>query len=62
MKWETLVQSLFDTQHSISEQDLFLQGDAEFDGQTLTVIGTTEHAPIGVALAFAIAAGSGALT
>ncbi len=51
MKWETLVQSLFDTQHSISEQDLFLQGNAEFDGQALAVIGTTEHAPIGVALA-----------
>ena len=39
------------TQHTITEQDLFLQGNAEFDGQTFAVIGTTEHAPIGVALA-----------
>lgn len=51
MKWEALVKSLFDTQHTITEQDLFLQGTAEFEGQTLNVIGTTEHAPIGVSLA-----------
>ncbi|EJC60954.1 malonate decarboxylase subunit gamma [Alcaligenes faecalis subsp. faecalis NCIB 8687] len=42
MKWEALVKSLFDTQHTITEQDLFLQGTAEFEGQTLNVIGTTD--------------------
>lgn len=57
MDWPTLAHRLFgDTHHLVADGD-FLHGDAEFDGQMITVLGTTNHAPIGVALALAQARG-----
>ena len=53
MEWNTLATALFGSQHGITEDGDFLQGSPTFDGQALTVIGTTHHAPIGVRLALA---------
>ena len=53
MDWKTLADHLFGTSHAITQEGDFLQGTALLDGQPLTVIGTTHHAPIGVALALA---------
>ena len=51
MEWNTLATTLFGAEHGIRQDDDFLHGTATFDGQPLTVIGTTAHAPIGVRLA-----------
>ena len=53
MNWTTLVNALFGDDHSIIAQGSFLHGQARLDGNTLAVIGTTDHAPIGVELALA---------
>ncbi|OAK58094.1 biotin-independent malonate decarboxylase subunit gamma [Variovorax paradoxus] len=53
MKWNTLVTQLFGPYHGMREVDDFLQGEVVFDGRPLTVIGTANHAPIGVRLALA---------
>ncbi len=53
MHWRTLAEHLFGQDHAIDERDDLLQGEARFDGATLAVVGTTSHAPIGVALALA---------
>lgn len=53
MNWPTLVRALFGDDHSITAQGSFLHGEARLDGDTLTAIGTTDHAPIGVELALA---------
>ncbi|WP_454907869.1 biotin-independent malonate decarboxylase subunit gamma [Variovorax gossypii] len=53
MKWNTLVTQLFGPYHGMREADDFLQGEVVFDGRPLTVIGTANHAPIGVRLALA---------
>jgi len=53
MEWNTLATALFGAEHGIRQDDDFLHGTATFDGQPLTVIGTTGHAPIGVRLALA---------
>ena len=53
MNWQALTHALFGNDHTIHADDNFLHGQATFDGQQLTVIGTTHHAPIGVALALA---------
>lgn len=53
MDWQPLTHALFDSDHGIQADADFLHGPASFDGQSLTVIGTTNHAPIGVALALA---------
>ncbi|QCB46869.1 biotin-independent malonate decarboxylase subunit gamma [Hydrogenophaga sp. PAMC20947] len=53
MIWQTLVSTLFGDQHTVTAQGNFLQGEAQLDGATLTVVGTTDHAPIGVELALA---------
>jgi malonate decarboxylase gamma subunit len=53
MIWQTLVTTLFGDQHTIAAQGSFLHGEAQLDGATLTVVGTTDHAPIGVELALA---------
>ena len=53
MDWNTLV-TRFSARTTASRSDGdFLHGSATFDGEPLTVIGTTNHAPIGVALALA---------
>ena len=53
MDWPTLVTRLFGDAHDIAADGHFLHGTATFDGQAITVIGTTGHAPIGVELALA---------
>lgn len=53
MDWQTLATRLFGAAHGITRDGHLLRGTVEFDGQPLTVIGTTDHAPIGVELALA---------
>jgi malonate decarboxylase gamma subunit len=53
MNWQTVADALFPQGHRIVERDLFLSGDAQVGGQTVTVIGTTGHTPIGVEIALA---------
>jgi malonate decarboxylase gamma subunit len=53
MEWNTLATALFGAEHGIRQDGDFLHGTVTFDGQPLTVIGTTGHAPIGVRLALA---------
>ena len=51
MKWQALVAQLFDGQHDIRVEQDFLNGSAQFDGAVLSVVGTTNHAPIGIEMA-----------
>lgn len=53
MQWNSLVTQLFGSYHGMRAAGDFLQGEVMFDGAPLTVIGTTNHAPIGVRLALA---------
>jgi len=53
MNWQDLSAALFGTGHRITRSGELLHGTAELDGQTLCVLGTTDHAAIGVRLALA---------
>jgi len=53
MDWNTLATTLFGADHGIVRQGDLLRGTVRFDGAPLAVIGTTDHAPIGVRLALA---------
>ncbi|GAB3757690.1 biotin-independent malonate decarboxylase subunit gamma [Ramlibacter monticola] len=53
MNWQTLVTALFAQSHRIERSGDLLAGEAEFEGDRVAVVGTTDHAPIGVALALA---------
>jgi malonate decarboxylase gamma subunit len=53
MDWKTLADNLFPGGHAIVEHDLFLSGSAQSGGDTIAVVGTTGHAPIGVEIALA---------
>ncbi|HEY4958817.1 MAG TPA: biotin-independent malonate decarboxylase subunit gamma [Caldimonas sp.] len=53
MDWNTLATRLFGTDHAIEADGDLLRGSAVVDGATIAVVGTTNHAPIGVALALA---------
>lgn len=53
MEWTLLAEQLFGPDHGIRADGDFLHGTPVFDGQPLAVLGTTHHAPIGVALALA---------
>jgi len=53
MDWQTLAAQLFPQGYEIEERDFFLFGVATVEGQAVTVIGTTGHAPIGVEIALA---------
>jgi malonate decarboxylase gamma subunit len=53
MNWQNVANALFPQGHRIAERDCFLSGDAQVGGQTVAVIGTTEHTPIGVEIALA---------
>lgn len=55
MKWQALVSALVGTDHDIHQDGDLLVGEAAFGacGEPITVVGTTNHAPIGVALALA---------
>ena len=51
MNWTELATRLFGADHDIRADGDFLSGSADFEGQTLAVVGSTHHAPIGYALA-----------
>ena len=51
MNWSELATRLFGADHNIRADGDFLSGSAVFEGQTLAVVGSTHHAPIGYALA-----------
>ena len=53
MDWNTLAVALFGDDHGITQDGDVLRGTVRFDGAPLAVIGTTNHAPIGVRLALA---------
>ena len=53
MEWNQLATALFGADHGIVQEGDVLRGTVSFDGQPLAVIGTTNHAPIGVRLALA---------
>jgi malonate decarboxylase gamma subunit len=53
MDWHALASGLFPNGHTLTEQDNFLSGSAQVGEQTIAVVGTTGHAPIGVEIALA---------
>ena len=53
MNWNDLATRLFGEGHGIVQEGDVLRGQVSFEGRPVTVIGTTNHAPIGVALALA---------
>ena len=53
MNWQALVTALFGDVHSIARVGDVLSGTAQLHGQTLAVVGTTDHAAIGVETALA---------
>ena len=53
MDFDLLAATLFGPAHGIARDGDFLHGTVTFDGAPLAVIGTTNHAPIGVRLALA---------
>jgi malonate decarboxylase gamma subunit len=53
MEWTTLAAGLFGAEHGITSDGDLLHGTAQINGEPLTVVGTTNHAPIGVRLALA---------
>ncbi|MGA0612784.1 biotin-independent malonate decarboxylase subunit gamma [Caldimonas sp. KR1-144] len=53
MDWPTLASQLFGAGHGLRADGDFLSGTVSFEGEPLTVVGTTNHAPIGVRLALA---------
>ena len=53
MNWQALVQSLFGDAHHIERSGDVISGTAQLQGQTLAVVGTTDHAAIGVETALA---------
>jgi malonate decarboxylase gamma subunit len=53
MNWRDLANTLFDVPHGIVQEGDLLLGTVRLEGHSLTVIGTTNHAAIGVQLALA---------
>jgi malonate decarboxylase gamma subunit len=53
MDWQTLVSQLFPQGHDISQHEHFLSGTGQVEGKPVDVIGTTDHAPIGIEIALA---------
>ncbi len=53
MDWKTLAGQLFPDGYEIEEADHFLSGSATVGVETVAVIGTTGHIPIGVEIALA---------
>ena len=51
MNWRDLCEALFGPGHAIAEEDDLLCGTAQFEGEPITVLGTTNHAAIGYAMA-----------
>jgi len=53
MNWQTLAAAFFGEAHSVVRTGDLLSGSGTVGSQTVAVIGTTDHAPIGVELALA---------
>jgi malonate decarboxylase gamma subunit len=53
MDWNTLLGALFGADHDVQREGDLLRGTARIGGRRLTVVGTTDHAAIGVELALA---------
>jgi malonate decarboxylase gamma subunit len=53
MNWQALTQALFGDTHTIQRTGDVISGTAQLQGQTLAVVGTTDHAPIGIETALA---------
>lgn len=53
MQWQELADALFPQGHAITQQNEVLTGSAQVAGETVSVIGTTGHAAIGVEIALA---------
>jgi malonate decarboxylase gamma subunit len=53
MNWQDLADALFPQGHTVTMHNDVLTGNAQVDGQTVAVIGTTGHAAIGVEIALA---------
>ncbi|MBC7405738.1 MAG: biotin-independent malonate decarboxylase subunit gamma [Cytophaga sp.] len=53
MEWRTLASALFPLGHTIDEKDQLLSGTGQTQQETVAVVGTTNHAPIGVEIALA---------
>jgi malonate decarboxylase gamma subunit len=51
MTWMALAAALFGDGHELRADGDFFSGEALFDGDPLTVVGTAHHAPIGYAMA-----------
>jgi malonate decarboxylase gamma subunit len=51
MTWQAVAEQLFGSAHAIRAEGDFLSGSAVFDGAAIAVVGSTNHAPIGYALA-----------
>ncbi len=51
MDWTTLAEQLFGPDHGVAADGDFLSGSGEFDGAPIAVVGTTNHASVGVELA-----------
>ena len=51
MIWSDLALRLFGAAHDIAADGDFLSGTAHLDGEAIAVVGSTNHAPIGFALA-----------
>ena len=51
MDWEGVASRLFGDDHDIVADGDFLGGTAAFDGATIAIVGTTNHAAVGVDLA-----------
>ena len=56
MNVDDLLRQLFPVGHTVQRRGDFLAGDGRVDGETVAVIGTTNHATIGVELALQLAA------
>lgn len=53
MNWELVLNALFGATHRVKREGELLSGTGEVNGRTVAVVGTTDHAAIGVELALA---------
>ena len=53
MDWQSLASRLFPQGHTIHEHEQLLSGTGTVEGETVAVLGTTGHAPIGIEIALA---------
>lgn len=53
MNWQALVQALFGDQHTVQRKGDVISGHGQLGEQTVAVVGTADHAAIGVEIALA---------